>query len=65
MSPFIVAFCHTGFSDILFDLCRVSGENITKENLAEFIEQYDEERLERKELQDEDEEGAEGAQESE
>lgn len=33
------------------------GENITSENVSAFIEDYDEERLERKELKDDDDEG--------
>jgi hypothetical protein len=38
------------------------GENISTENVQDFIEDYDEERLERKELQEDDEEGEEGGQ---
>jgi hypothetical protein len=35
---------------------HMSGDNITTENISAFIEEYDEEKLERKELQEEDEE---------
>jgi hypothetical protein len=36
-----------------------AGENISAENVSAFIEDYDEERLERKEIKDEEEEGEE------
>jgi nucleoredoxin len=36
------------------------GDNITTENISLFIEDYDEERLERRELQEDEEEGEEG-----
>lgn len=37
------------------------GDNITSEMIKTFIEEYDDEKLERKELQEEDEEDDEGA----
>jgi hypothetical protein len=38
-----------------------AGDNITTENISAFIEEYDEEKLERKELQEEDEGEEDGA----